>query len=361
MSLHNLWLIGTKGTRNIVISIVLPIFNIKKEELRDCFDSLQKQTLKDFEVLMVDDGSRPYVQEFCKSYASQDTRFLYLAQTHSGVCAARNRGLDAAKGEYTCFVDPDDWVSERYLEALYGMMEKTGADISIVDCQLHYKNRTVENHFLNIQETALQGKDKNCLLYQLFSRKLCDYYPPELPAGTAWAKMFRTAFLKEKGLRFLKGLTRMEDILFCMYAYEEANHIAYRQESLYHYRVSEKSVSHCYDPDIVRNFEIFFYESKQYLDHYQKGELLYHALAMRELTAVHSYLRLYYFRNPELTRRRANQEIDLLLAREPYYSAMKQIDRALLSRQEYVFVKALQHRHYNLLRALIRARELIKN
>ena len=343
-----------------MISLVLPIYNVKTEYLKACFDSIRQQSYRDFEALMVDDGSDPFVAVVCAEYATWDPRFRYLRQENAGVCAARNAGLNAASGTYVCFIDPDDWLSERYLEVLHRAINDEDADMAMVDSMIHYKNRTVENHFLNSGTAVLQDGGKNRLLYRLFSRTICDYYPPEIPAGTAWAKIFRTEFLRENGLRFLPGLKRMEDILFCMYAYEAAGSIAYRPECLYHYRVSGDSVSHRYDPEVIQTFETFFQEAKRFLDINEKERLLYDALAMRELTAVHSYLRFYYFRDRNKTPQEVNREIDALLMREPYLSALQQMNPKLLSKTEFVFVSALRKRQYGLLRALVKGRELVK-
>lgn len=343
-----------------MVSVVLPIYNIREQDLCQCLDSLQRQTHSNFEVLMVDDGSKRYIHEVCRRYEQQDARFQYIQQQNAGVCAARNNGLEHAKGEYICFIDPDDWVSKSYLETLLRIIKEPSADIAIVDGLVHYEKRSAENHFLNIDSAVLSGGEKNKLLYQLFSRAICDYYPPEIPAGTVWAKMIRTEFLRNTGLRFLPGLTRMEDILFCMHAYEQAEKIAYLPECLYHYRVSTNSVSHRYDPDVIHQFERFFREAHGFLDRFQKEELLYRALSMRELTAVHSYLRFYYFSSPDMTVREANHEIDKLLEREPYRTALQHIDWKLLSRQEKIFVTALKKRWYMLLRGLVKGRELLK-
>ena len=343
-----------------MISVILPIYNIETGYLETCLGSLRNQSYSKFEVLMVDDGSNAYVHDVCEKFADQDARFFYIRQDNAGVCVARNNGMDRAKGEYICFIDPDDWIDENYLDVLYNSITENDADIALVDSLVHYAKRTVENHFLNTGKTVLSGESKNKLLYQLFSRKLCGYYPPEIPAGTAWAKIFRADFLKQNGIRFLPGLRRLEDVLFCMDDYEKAERIAYQPECLYHYRVSQASVSHRYDPQIIQDHEMFFRETRRFLDDNHKEQVLYDALAMRELTAVHSYLRFYFFKDSTKTKKEINHRIDNLLREEPYASALKQIDIKLLSKQELVFVSALRQRRYIALRALIKTRELLK-
>ena len=343
-----------------MISVILPIYNIETGYLETCLGSLRNQSYSKFEVLMVDDGSNAYVHDVCEKFADQDARFFYIRQDNAGVCVARNNGMDRAKGEYICFIDPDDWIDENYLDVLYNSITENDADIALVDSLVHYAKRAVENHFLDTGKTVLSGESKNKLLYQLFSRTICDYYPPEIPAGTVWAKIFRTDFLSARDLRFLPGLKRMEDILFCMYAYEEAEKIAYLPDCLYHYRVSGDSVSHRYDPEVIEQFERFFGEAQRFLDRYHKEPLLQEALAMRELTAVHSYMRFYYFSSPTLSRQEANREIDRLLEREPYATALQRIDKTLLSKSELIFVTALKNRQYSLLRALVKGRERLK-
>ena len=96
-------------------SVIVPVYNAEKT-LRRCLDSILRQTFSDYEVILVDDGSKDSSLDICKSYCAKDKRFSVLHQENSGVSKARNRGLDSAKGNYICFVDSDDTITSDYLE-----------------------------------------------------------------------------------------------------------------------------------------------------------------------------------------------------------------------------------------------------
>lgn len=349
-----------KGDSMPAVSLVLPIFNIREEYLRKCLDSIRIQSFTDFEALLIDDGSKPYIRNLCEFYTEKDSRFHYFYQENAGVCAARNSGMDHSSGQYICFIDPDDWIERNYLESLYNRMEETDADIAIADCTVWYQNHHVQNRFLDGEKTVLKGEDKNLLLYQLVGKKICRYYPPEIACGVPWGKIYRKEFLEHNDLRFIPGMKRMEDNIFNLYAFEHAKAIAYEPSYLYCYRKEEGSASYRYDPDLISHFEKYFEETRKFLDLFHKEEILYKALAMKELTSFNSFLNYYYYRLENHTSREIRRMINDQLEREPYKTALSEIDPQYLTKQEYIFVTALKYRYYSLLKLLIKARSAIR-
>ena len=104
--------------KNFAISIIIPVYNTEKY-LRRCIESVLSQSFTDFELILVDDGSKDSSPQICDEYASQDKRVRVIHKVNGGVSAARNDGLDIAKGEYVTFIDSDDWVEREYLQSLY--------------------------------------------------------------------------------------------------------------------------------------------------------------------------------------------------------------------------------------------------
>ena len=92
------------------VSIIVPIFNTE-QYLSRCLDSIESQTFNDWECILINDGSTDKSENICNEYANKDSRFKVINQKNSGVSAARNAGLDVAKGEWIGFVDSDDWIS----------------------------------------------------------------------------------------------------------------------------------------------------------------------------------------------------------------------------------------------------------
>lgn len=113
--------------RDTLVSVIVPLYNVEAY-LPACLDSLRAQTHRDFEVILVDDGSGDGSGAICDAYAAKDERFCVLHQANAGVAAARNAGLDRARGSHISFVDSDDEVSPRFLETLLA------ADADVAQC-----------------------------------------------------------------------------------------------------------------------------------------------------------------------------------------------------------------------------------
>ena len=113
-----------------MISIIVPVYNAE-DTIRNCLDSILAQTLFDFEVILIDDGSPDYCGRICDEYAKKDIRFKVIHKSNEGVSAARQVGIDNAQGEYTIHVDPDDRIEPSMLEELYAKAKETDADIVI--------------------------------------------------------------------------------------------------------------------------------------------------------------------------------------------------------------------------------------
>ena len=113
-----------------LISIVVPIYNVENY-LRMCLDSIQNQTYKNFECLLINDGSPDNSAEICREYVAKDSRFRYFEKENGGLSSARNYGIDRAEGSFITFVDSDDWLEHDALDRLYDALKKENADISI--------------------------------------------------------------------------------------------------------------------------------------------------------------------------------------------------------------------------------------
>lgn len=113
-----------------LISVIVPIYNVENY-LRQCLDSVLGQTFKNFEVLLVNDGSSDSSGDICREYVEKDSRFHYFEKENGGLSDARNYGIERAQGEYLTFIDSDDFVNEKHLENLFLASRLTNADITI--------------------------------------------------------------------------------------------------------------------------------------------------------------------------------------------------------------------------------------
>jgi len=124
-------------------SLILPVYNVDRF-LQECLDSIVKQTFNDFEVICIDDGSTDNSSEILKQYRNKYEYFKVITQENKGQGIARNIGIDEAKGEYICFIDPDDYISEFYIEELSKICNKTCADVIQFNFKYIYDNGTTK-------------------------------------------------------------------------------------------------------------------------------------------------------------------------------------------------------------------------
>ena len=143
---------------NELISIIIPIYNVEKY-LHCCINSVIRQTYKNLEIILIDDGSPDNCGKICDEYAKKDNRIKVIHKENGGLSSARNAGLDIAKGEYISFVDSDDYVAENFIEKLYKLCKENDADIAECD---FYRIKANEKSMLYVSTTAVMNKELNC-------------------------------------------------------------------------------------------------------------------------------------------------------------------------------------------------------
>ena len=128
---------------SVKVSILIPVYNIS-QFLPRCLDSCINQTLKDIEIVCVNDGSKDNSLDILKEYAKKDERIKIVDKPNGGLPSARNAGLDAATGEYVMFCDGDDWIKEESCEYLYSLAKKHDANVVIFGGRVEPLNKTTD-------------------------------------------------------------------------------------------------------------------------------------------------------------------------------------------------------------------------
>ena len=208
------------------ISIIIPIYKVEKY-LRFCLDSLCVQTLKDIEIICVNDGSPDNCSEILNEYQKKDKRFYILNQENLGSGPARNNGLDHAKGEFVGFVDPDDWVSPNYFEILYNRATICSADISAS------ANIVKVDKYQTKKSVGFQSKK---IIVSVEKRKNLIYR-----SGVVWNKVFKRKLVDKYNIRFAETKSTGQDNPFNIIALATANKIATTTMGTYFYRIRSES------------------------------------------------------------------------------------------------------------------------
>lgn len=209
------------------LSIIVPVYNVEKY-LEQCVDSLLAQTVREKEIILVDDGSKDSSGKIADLYAS---RFPGIVQClhleNGGQGRARNHGLRLAHGEYVGFVDSDDWIDPEMYRKMIEKAEETGADLVFCDFLEHYADGR-ENYL----PAAFQDH-------------------PLSSAGSSCNKIFKRALIGS--LTFPEGLW-YEDFFFSAVMLTRASKMEYLREPLYHYRIAQNSTMH--NDNAVKNLDI---------------------------------------------------------------------------------------------------------
>lgn len=217
-----------------MVSVIIPIYNAQKY-IVECVKSVLEQDYKDFEIILVDDGSNDHTKELIGRFIGNYHNIHYFYQENSGVSVARNLGLEHATGEYITFVDADDLVKKNMIYNLVQIIEQTNADIAACSCTVFDKNCQYDEHFFQ-SSFEIQKENKDVLLEQLIDMKANHPKPVTTAIGVPWGKIYRSEFLKRNYIRFNPTLRRAQDNIFNMYAFKCAKKIYYLNQCLYLYR-----------------------------------------------------------------------------------------------------------------------------
>lgn len=206
--------------KRVKLSIIIPVYNAEKF-LDKCIKSVQTQTLQDFELILVNDGSKDNSLEICEKYSQEDERIIVFNQENSGQSKARNVGLENANGEYVAFLDSDDWVDSDYYEKLVRACEKNDADVScgsILRVRKHSKKYRIK-----------YTKEE---VYTKPQEKIDIAHVPDM--CYVWNKVYKKEFLDRINLKFVEGMF-FEDVDFVTRAIYFSNKLVTVPDTYYHY------------------------------------------------------------------------------------------------------------------------------
>lgn len=191
---------------NPLISIIVPVYKVEKV-LHYCIESILQQTYKNFELLLIDDGSPDKSGEICDSYAEKDGRIRVIHKKNEGVSVARNTGFDNAKGEYIVCVDSDDYVNECYLQDFVDVVNEY-PDAQMVWCGFS----TVEDYEKNITENEPYDSSEEKLVITDISNIMILH--SKCLDSSPWNKLYKREIIISNNLRMNKDISLGEDLMF---------------------------------------------------------------------------------------------------------------------------------------------------
>ena len=216
------------------VSVIVPVY--KAEAFLDqCVQSMLAQTERDFELLLIDDGSPDNSPALCDAYAARDARVRVLHKPNGGVSSARNAGLDAAGGEFIVFLDSDDWAEPDYLSRLLTLQTQTAEEgvLVMTDYQSFAPDGPEARDFPAPFTARLDGPDADPQAFRdlIFGFRL---FPP-------YCKLYRRDVIEALKLRFDTSIRTAEDFDFNMRYLARVKAVRYEPAATYHYRVDYKT------------------------------------------------------------------------------------------------------------------------
>lgn len=239
------------------ISVIIPVYNTE-QYLIECIDSVVNQTLKDIEIILVDDGSTDSSLSICNEYAQKDNRITVLQQDHKCAGAARNKGLEIAKGEYLSILDSDDFFELDMLQKLYDRAAENNADITICDVKFYDTQTNTTQKSYSINKDYIPDK-------AIFSYKDMPDYIFNTFQNWSWNKLFRTEFVKTNNIKF-QEIQRTNDLYFTCCALVLANKITFVNEELIFYRKGITTNCQSTNYKAPKDFINAFVELKHFLE-----------------------------------------------------------------------------------------------
>lgn len=213
------------------ISIIVPVYNAEKY-VAQSIESLMKQTLKEIEIILVDDGAKDNSGAICDEYAKKDERIIVVHKENGGLSDARNAGMKVATGKYIMFLDADDLFEEDSCENMYNMIENTSSDYVIGNYRMIEEDGTkYENPAFDVEKFQEFQIDKNDFKKSFF-----------IMNSTAWNKIYRRQFLLDNDITF-KVPSPAEDDYFTSMCYIKGKKGYYTSKVIYLYRNCPNSIS----------------------------------------------------------------------------------------------------------------------
>lgn len=217
------------------LSVIVPVFNTKTKYLKLCIDSLLNQTLKDIEVICVDNGSESYIGEILDEYVAKDARIKKIRiNVNNGLSPARNLGIKYAAAPYITFVDSDDWLEQEcYEQTLKYFEEDDSIDLVVFKA-------IVEQEQNNSVFTPIKNNWHDFPMQGIFN----SYDKPVLYRAprTVWNKLFKTEVIKQNNLLFIENL-RLEDVHFYLSYCLNCKRCYFVDKKYYHYRLHKDNTT----------------------------------------------------------------------------------------------------------------------
>lgn len=240
------------------ISVIVPIYNTPDNFLLNNLNHLEKQTMKEIEVILVDDGSHGKTADICDEYVDRNSNFKVIHKKNAGLSAARNTGVDNSSGEYILFVDGDDYVEYDTCGQLYPKENKPDV---VCACMSKDMGGIIKKYDYSLFKDNKLYIDEEC---KFFRDNVLNFYAN---VSSVNGKLYKRSFLLNNKLEHNEELkTGIEGIDFCFRLYDHAQSVLFVKKYVYNYVFNDKSITETPNLDNNKLILIGFKRIKKYID-----------------------------------------------------------------------------------------------
>lgn len=253
----------------VKICVIIPVYNAEKY-IAFCIESICHQSFKDFELILIDDGSTDGSSLICDKFAKIDDRIKVIHQNNRGLSRTRNLGIDKSISEYIAFADADDYYENNFLEECISRIEKDNSDFVFTATIKEYYREDK----LYKSEYYPNWNDKTCTVNQMPNSIWIDF--SFINMLTAWGKIYKSKIIKENNIRFLEDVTPHEDSCFNFDYLSVINKVSIVSSYFYHYRIeNNESLMHAYRPNIYEITCQFCQRFNKFINRFQVNKKTY--------------------------------------------------------------------------------------
>lgn len=256
------------------VSVIIPVYNVEKY-LGKCLDSIVNQTYAQLEIICVNDGSPDNSEAILRKFASEDKRIRIIRQSNQGLSGARNTGIREATGEYTVFLDSDDWMDTDAIETAVNNAEANGVDCVMWGYVREFAGKSSEKKIFDTDLVFDEAQTRQ------IHRRLAGLTGEELASPentdslvTAWGKLYRTDIIKENNLSFVDTkIIGTEDLLFNMHYFGFVRTCSFINKPFSHYRKdNDTSLTRSYKSQLFVQWSELYRRIRSYIGENSLGE-----------------------------------------------------------------------------------------
>ncbi len=256
------------------VSVIIPVYNVEKY-LPKCLDSVLAQTYTELEIICVNDGSPDNSADVLADYAKKDGRIKIVNQENQGLSGARNTGIRYSTGDYTVFLDSDDWIDAETVEAAVNSAETNNSDVVMWGYVREFAEKSLEKKIFEGDKT-FDSKESRELHRRLAGLCGAELAIPENTDAivTAWGKLYKTSIIKENSLEFIDTkIIGTEDLLFNIYYFALVKQASFIDKPFNHYRKdNETSLTRSYKSRLFSQWSELYRRIRAYINANKLGE-----------------------------------------------------------------------------------------